>query len=108
MPAECLAAKLGYRCIDRDVIVERAAAHGVSQDELRDDLEKPPGFLERFSHKRYKYLALIQAAITEEVRTGKVIYHGLAGHLLLGAVFTPFELESSHLWIFASAWSTNA
>lgn len=84
MLAECLAARLGYRCIDRDVIVERAAAHGASQDELRDALEKPPGFLERFSHRRYKYLALMQAALTEEVRTGKVIYHGLAGHLLLG------------------------
>jgi len=84
MLAECLAERLGYRCIDRDVIVERAASHGVSQEELRDALEKPPGFLDRFSHKRYKYLALIQASLTEEVRTGKVIYHGLAGHLLLG------------------------
>ncbi len=82
--AECLAAKLGYRCIDRDVIVERAAASGVSQEELRDALEKPPGFLERFGHKRYKYLVLVQAALADEVRTGRVIYHGLAGHLLLG------------------------
>lgn len=85
MLAECLARKLGYRAVDRDVIVERAAAHGVTQEELRDALEKPPRFLERFSHKRYKYLALIQAGLTEEVRTGKVIYHGLAGHLLLGS-----------------------
>lgn len=81
--AECLARRLGYRCIDRDVIVERAAAYGVSQQELRDALEKPPSFLERFKHKRYLYLVLIQAALTEEVRTGKAIYHGLAGHLLL-------------------------
>jgi cytidylate kinase len=81
--AECLAWKLGYRCVDRDVIVERAAAHGVSQDVLRDALQKPPGFLERFGHKRYIYLALIQAALTEEVRTGDAIYHGNAGHLLL-------------------------
>jgi cytidylate kinase len=84
MLAECLATRLGYRCIDRDVIVERAAAHGVSQEELRDALEKPPAFLERFSHKRYKYLALVQASLSEEVRTGRAIYHGLAGHLLLG------------------------
>ena len=83
MLAECLAQRLGYRCIDRDVIVERAAAYGVSQDELREALEKTPGFLDRFSHKRYKYLVLIQAALTEEVGTGKAIYHGLAGHLLL-------------------------
>jgi cytidylate kinase len=81
--AECLARRLSYRCIDRDVIVERAAVSGVSQEELRDALEKPPGFLDRFNHKKYIYLALIQAALAEEVRTGKAIYHGLAGHLLL-------------------------
>ncbi len=83
--AECLARRLGYRCIDRDVIVERASASGISQEDLRDALEKPPGFLDRFSHKKYIYLALIQAALAEEVRTGKAIYHGLAGHLLLKA-----------------------
>jgi cytidylate kinase len=83
MLAECLAAELGYRLIDRDVIVERAAAYGVSQEELREAMEKPPSFLERFRHRRYMYLALVQAALTEEIRHGKAIYHGLAGHLLL-------------------------
>lgn len=81
--AECLAGHVGYRCIDRDVIVEKAAASGAPHDELREALEKPPGFLERFKHKRYLYLALIQAALAEEVRHGDVIYHGYAGHLLL-------------------------
>jgi cytidylate kinase len=83
MLAECLSATLGYRCVDREVIVERAAAHGVSQEELRDALQKPPTFLERLQHKKYLYLVLIQAALTEEVRTGKAVYHGNAGHLLL-------------------------
>lgn len=81
--AECLAEKLQYRCVDRDVIVERAAAHGVSHEELRVALDKPPGFLDRFSHKKYLYLTLIQAALTEEVKDGKAVYHGNAGHLLL-------------------------
>jgi cytidylate kinase len=81
--AECLCRRLGYRCIDRDVIVQRAAELGASEQELKDALEKPPSFLERFKHKRYRYLALIQAALAEEVRTGKAVYHGLAGHLLL-------------------------
>jgi len=81
--AECISQQLGYRCIDRDVIVERAAASGVSQEELRNALLKPPGLLERFGHKKYIYLALIQAALAEEVRTGKAVYHGNAGHLLL-------------------------
>ena len=78
-----LARRLGYRCIDRDVIVERAAAHAVSQSEIREALEKPPSFLDRFRHKRYLYLALVQAALAEEVRTGRAVYHGLAGHMLL-------------------------
>jgi cytidylate kinase len=81
--AECLAKSLGYRSVDRDVIVERAAASGVSQEELRNALEKPPTWLERFQHRKYLYLTLIQAALTEEVRSGAVIYHGNAGHLLL-------------------------
>jgi len=88
--AECLARQLEYRCIDRDVIVERAAASGISQEELRNALEKPPTLLERFQHRKYLYLTLIQAALTEEVRNGRVVYHGNAGHLLLrpgGPVF---------------------
>jgi cytidylate kinase len=81
--AECLAASLGYRVVDREVIVERAAAHGVSQEELLAAMQKPPTFLERLQHNKYLYMALIQSALCEEVRTGKAVYHGNAGHLLL-------------------------
>jgi cytidylate kinase len=83
MLAECLAAKLGFRCIDRDAIVAKAATPDVSQEILREALVKPPSFLERYKHRKYIYLALIQAALADEVRTGKVVYHGNAGHLLL-------------------------
>ena len=84
MLAEAGAQKLGYRCIDRDQIIQKAEAWGVSQDDLRTALEKPPTFLGQSPQTKYIYLAFIQAALTEEVRTGKAIYHGLAGHLLLG------------------------
>jgi cytidylate kinase len=81
--AECLAGKLGYRCVGRETIVERAAASGASHEELLAALLKPPGFLERFKHKRYQYLVLFQAALAEEVKGGNVVYHGNAGHLML-------------------------
>ncbi len=86
MLAEYLAQKLDYKCIDRDRIVERAAASGVSQDNLRLAIEKPPTFLGQSGHTQYRYLALIQAALTAEVGNGNAIYHGLAGHLLLRGV----------------------
>jgi cytidylate kinase len=81
--AECLSYKLGYRCIDRDVIVERAAARGVSEKELRAALERPPSRIGTLEHKKYIYLALMQNALVEEVRQGRAIYHGLLGQLLL-------------------------
>jgi cytidylate kinase len=81
--AEKLAEVLEYRCVDRDEIVKKASTSGVSEDELRDALTKAPTFLDRFQHKKYIYLALIQSALVEEVRMGKVVYHGNAGHLLL-------------------------
>lgn len=84
--AESLSCALGYRCIGRDALLADVSAHGVSQPELLEALEKPPGVLERFNHKRYIYLTLVRAALTEQVRAGRVIYHGLGGHLLLGGV----------------------
>jgi Cytidylate kinase-like family len=75
---------LGYRAIDRDQIIQKAAAWGVSQDALRAAIEKPPAFMGQSQHTKYIYLAFIQAALTEEIRTGNAIYHGLAAHVLLG------------------------
>jgi cytidylate kinase len=82
--AEAVAEKLGYRCIDCDHIIQKAEAWGVSQDDLRTAIEKPPTFLGQSPQTRYIYLPFIQAALTDELRTGKGIYHGLAAHLLLG------------------------
>lgn len=84
--AESLAALLGYRCIDRDELVERAAAGGAPEKELKDALLKVPGFLERLTLKRRIYLAALQAALAEAVAGDNVIYHGNAGHLLLRGV----------------------
>lgn len=81
--AECLARRLGYRAIDRDALVRKAATRRASEYDLRAALETPPDFPGRFNHTRYIYLALIQAALAQEVRSGDAVYHGLAGHLLL-------------------------
>ena len=83
MLAECLSRTLGFRSIDRDTLVRKAATPRVTEYDLRAALEEPPAYPGRLNHKRYVYLALIQAALLEEVRGGKVIYHGMAGHLLL-------------------------
>jgi Cytidylate kinase-like family/BON domain len=84
--AERLGAALRYRCLSREAVAEKAVAPGVSQEQLLDALSKPPGFLERFRHERYQFIALFQAALAEEVKGGKVVYHCNAGHLMLQGV----------------------
>ncbi len=84
--SECVAAHLSYRCIDRETIIARATGCGVVEATLRDALEKPPGFWDRLREERRHYMTLFQACLTEEVRTGDVIYTGHLAHLMLGAV----------------------
>ena len=84
MLAEAVSHRLGYRSIDRQQVVAKAAKWGVSQEDLHAAIEKPPSFFGQSQHTKYRYLAFIQAALTEEVRKGNAIYHGLAAHLLLG------------------------
>jgi cytidylate kinase len=84
MLAEAVSRQLGYRSIDRQQVVAKAAQWGVSQEDLHTAIEKPPSFFGQSQHTKYRYLAFIQAALTEEVRKGNAIYHGLAAHLLLG------------------------
>ncbi len=86
MLAESLGAELGYRCLSREAVAEKAAARGVSQEQLLDALSKPPGFLERFRHTRYQFIAIFQATLAEEVKRGKIVYHCNAGHLMLQGV----------------------
>jgi cytidylate kinase len=81
--AECLAATLGCSCIAREVLVEGAAKLGVSEEFLRERLERAPGLWERLTAERKTYALATQAALAEQVARGEAVYHGLAGHLLL-------------------------
>ena len=84
MLAEAVARRLGYRSIDREQIVSRAAQWGVSEQDLHTAMERPPSFFGQSQHTKYRYLAFVQAALAEEARKGNAVYHGLAAHLLLG------------------------
>lgn len=84
--AECVAKKLGYRCISREVLVETARKYGTQEETLLRALTAKPGILERMSVERIHYLALIRATLYHEVKDDNVVYHGHAGHLLLKGI----------------------
>jgi cytidylate kinase len=84
--AECLAEKLGYRCISRIATHEAAKRYGVTDEELTEAIHETPGIWERLSSAKERYLACARAALISQVRDDNVIYHGLAGHFLLKGV----------------------
>ena len=46
-------------------------------------VSRPPSFWERVTHNRRLYLKVIRAALLDKAKSGRLVYHGLAGHLLL-------------------------
>ena len=82
--AECVAKKLGYSCISREIIVAAARGRGVPLEELTKALNEPPGGLfHRKTLSRVHYLVYIREALVKTVKDEKAVYHGLAGQLLL-------------------------
>lgn len=81
--AERVAAKLGYECISREILVEASRFFEVSEMRLTKTIQNAPNVLERITRGREKYLNYIQAALLEHVRKDNVVYHGHAGHFFL-------------------------
>jgi cytidylate kinase len=84
--AHCLAEHLGYRSIEREAIIQGAAACGASEVKLREAIERPPGIFDHFTEERRRYMALFQACLAEKAREDGLIYLGNAGHLLLHGI----------------------
>ncbi|HYL81819.1 MAG TPA: cytidylate kinase family protein [Candidatus Acidoferrum sp.] len=78
--AKGVAARLGYRCVSREVMFEAAWGYGVPADDLMTAMEKPPPFWERLAGKRTAYLVCMRAALCEYARGGNLVYHGYLGH----------------------------
>ena len=83
--AECLANKLGYKSVSRELLMEAAKKYGISEDQLITAMETKPTIKERLSLNidRFRYLSFIQATLCEYVINDNIVYYGHAGHLLL-------------------------
>lgn len=84
--AEKVAQRMGYEVVSRDVLLEASEKFHTPEVKLVRAIHDAPSILERFSHGRYCYLAFIKAALTERAVGDNLVYHGLAGHLLLKGV----------------------
>ncbi len=81
--AECLAEQLQYPIVGREILQEAASRLGVSEESLSHQMEHVPKLWGRHAATRRLYVAGVQAALAGYVAEGNLVYHGLAGQLLL-------------------------
>lgn len=81
--AECLAKRLEYPCIGREILHEAALKVGVSDETVSGRLEAAPRRWARHRQDRKPYWIALQAALAEHCTEGSLVYHGLAGQFLL-------------------------
>lgn len=84
--AECLAKRLGYQCLSREVILDAAKEYGISAEKLSAAMERTPSLWQQLKGERTDYLNFVRAALCDRAREGDLIYHGHAGHLLLTGI----------------------
>ena len=78
-----VAAKLGYECIGRDVLLEASKEFNIPGVKLVRAIHDAPSILDRFTYGKEKYIAYIQAALLKHLQKDNVVYHGLAGHFFI-------------------------
>jgi cytidylate kinase len=84
--AECLAERLGWRCLAEEILDGAAESIGTSQEVLKAKFETTPGLWARAFRERERYLLAVRTSLVEACLTGDLVYHGLAGQLLLSGL----------------------
>ena len=81
--AEKAAAKLGYECISRDLLLEVSKEHNIPELKLVHAIHDAPGMLQRLNRREEKYIAFIKSTLLNHLKADNVVYHGLAGHFFV-------------------------
>ncbi|MFH2129434.1 MAG: cytidylate kinase-like family protein [bacterium] len=84
--AEKVAAKLGYDCLSRDIVLETAIKYHVPEIKLIRALHDAPSILDRLMGGKEKYIADFRAVLLEHLKKDNVVYHGLAGQFFLKGI----------------------
>lgn len=92
--AECLADKLGYKCLTTGDVVKRCSVKfDLPEEEINKRLKEVPGFWKRLTYEHKRSLVYIQCAVLEAARPDNIVYHGMAGQLFLANIRHVFKIR---------------
>jgi len=81
--AEKVSAKLDYKCISRDLLLEVSKKYNIPEVKLVHAIHDAPNILDRFNRKKDTYIAFIKSALLNQFKEDNIVYHGLAGHFFV-------------------------
>jgi len=81
--ADAVAQSLGYRSVDREVLVEASLQYGIPEAKLTEIVEREPTWWATFTRTLDPYRIALQAAFCEVARDHGIVYHGHLGHELI-------------------------
>jgi len=84
--AAAVAQTLGYRSIDREVLIEASKLYGIPEAKYLEVLESESRWWERWRESLRLYRITLQAAMCEVAQGGQMVYHGRAGQQLLPGI----------------------
>jgi len=103
--AEKVASLLGYRCIDREVLIEASKRYGIPEAKYTEVLETAGHWWERWRESLRLYRITLQASMCEVAQEGDLVYYGRAGqqlfpgisHVLKAFVVAPMDFRVEQL-----------
>ena len=84
--AEKVAASLGYKSVDREVLIEASRRYGIPEAKYAEVLEAEGHWWERWMESLRLYRITLQAAMCEVAQDGRLVYYGRAGQELFPGV----------------------
>jgi len=80
--AEKVAVAMNFQWLDRRILADVAAKHGIDPDKLTDAMETIPSVFNRLSSKQWRYyLACVEAEVLDRLLEDNIVCSGLAAHL---------------------------
>ncbi len=81
--ADLVAKKLGYEVVSRGMLLESSEKFNVPEAQLVRAVDDAGAYLESISQMKGEYKAVMQSKFLKYAKKNNIVYHGLAGHLML-------------------------
>lgn len=91
--AKCLADRLGYEAINREVITECAKKYNIMESDLLEELEETPGLWQKLTKEHSRQLIYIKCTLIDMVKRDNLVYYGHGGQVLLANIPSVLKLR---------------